>query len=85
MGTAFWIRRTATVFALVATVLFVVSLLKGRGLAGSAQFTAVWASATTAVFIAARLYQSSRGQHCELCQDIPAPLSETERAHIPTR
>lgn len=84
MGTPFWIRRAATVFAMIAAVLFVVSLLKGRGLLGSAEFTAVWASASTAVFIGARLYQSSRGQHCELCQDIPAPTAE-ERAPAPAR
>ena len=85
MGTAFWIRRAATVFSMIAAVLFVVSLLKGRGLAGSAEFTAIWATASTAVFIGARLYQSSRGQHCELCQDIPVSLPESEAAPTPAR
>lgn len=85
MGTAFWIRRTATVFAIVATVLYVVSLLKGRGFLGSAEFAAVWAAASTAVFVGARLYQSSRGQHCELCQDVPAPLPEAEGVRAPAR
>jgi hypothetical protein len=84
MGTAFWIRRAATVFALVAAVLLVVSLLKGRGLTGSAEFAAAWSVVSTAVFIGARLYQSSRGQHCELCQDIPIPLSK-ESARTPAR
>lgn len=81
MGTAFWIRRAATVFALIGAVLFAVSLLKGRGLLGSAEFSVGWAAVSTAVFIGARLYQSSRGQHCELCQDIPLP--ETGGAHTP--
>jgi hypothetical protein len=78
MGTAFWVRRAATVFTVIAAVLFVVSLLKGRGLLGSAEFSAVWASISTAVFVVGRLYQSRRGQHCELCQDIPAPLADVE-------
>jgi hypothetical protein len=78
MGTTFWLRRAATVFAMTASVLFVVSVLQGRGLAGSVEFTAIWATASTAVFIGARLYQSSRGQHCALCQDIPTPVSESE-------
>lgn len=78
MGTAFWIRRTATVFAMIAAVLFVVSLLNGRGVAGSLEFTVLWASASTAVFIGSRLYQTSRGRQCELCQDIPLPVPEED-------
>lgn len=76
MGASFWIRRAASVFAMIAAVLFAVSLLKGRGLLGSAELAAVWASASTAVFVGARLYQSSRGQRCELCQDVPLPAAE---------
>lgn len=78
MGIAFWVRRAATVFAIVAIILFVVSLLKGRGLVGSAEFAATWATAAAAVFTVGRLYQSRRGQHCELCQDIPVPLVDSE-------
>lgn len=77
MGTRFWVRRAATVFAIIATALFVVSLLKGRGVVGSAEFAIVWATASTAVFIVTRLYRSRRGQHCDLCQDIPAPLVDS--------
>lgn len=73
MGVRFWIRRAVTVFALVGAVLYVVSLAKGRGLVGSAEFSAGWSAASTAVFIAARLVQSRRGLHCALCQDIPVP------------
>ena len=83
MGTAFWIRRAATVFAMIAAILLVVSLLKGRGLLGSVEFAAAWSAASTAVFVGARLYQSSRGRHCELCQDIPTSLPDSERAHTP--
>ena len=76
MGAAFWIRRAATVYALVAAVLFVVRLLKGEGVAEAVAFSATWALLTTAVFIGARLYQSRRGQHCALCQDTPAARAE---------
>ena len=65
-----------TVFAIIASVLFVIGLLKGRGLLESAEFTAVWATASTAVFVVGRLYQSRRGQHCDLCQDIPIAPAE---------
>ena len=77
MGAPFWIRRAVIVFAMIGAVLFVVSLLKGRGVVGGAQFSVGWAAVSTTVFIAARLVQSRRGQHCELCQDVPAPRSET--------
>ena len=78
MGSAFWIRRTATVFALVALVLFVVGVLKGQAASASAAYSAVWASVSTAVFIGARLYQSRRGQHCALCQDTPVTFGEAD-------
>ncbi len=76
MGTAFWIRRSLVVFAAVFAVLFVVSLLKGRGVEGGLAFSALWALITTAVFTVARVYQSRRGQACALCDDIPAEQDE---------
>lgn len=75
MGTTFWIRRALTVFALAAAVLFVVSLLKGRGVADAVAYSATWAALSTAVFVTGRLYQSRRGQACALCQDTPADLA----------
>lgn len=76
MGAPFWIRRAVTVFAIIGAVLFVVSLLKGRGVLGGAQFSAGWAAVSTAVFVGARLVQSRRGQRCDLCQDVPSEHAE---------
>ncbi len=75
MGTTFWIRRALTVFALVAAVLFVVNLLKGRGAFDAVAYSATWAALSTAVFITGRLYQSRRGQACALCQDTPVEVA----------
>ena len=71
MGTAFWIRRAATVFALVAAVLFVVSLLKGRSPADALSFSAAWSLVTTAVFIVSRRHHAGRGRPCAVCRDTP--------------
>lgn len=71
MPLSFWIRRTATVFALVAVVLFVVRVLRGDAAPEAMTYSALWAALTTAVFISARVVQSRRGQHCALCQDTP--------------
>ena len=71
MGLAFWIRRTLTVFALVAAVLFVVRLLRGDAAAAAAEYGALWGALTAGVFTAARVVQSRRGQHCAICQDTP--------------
>ncbi len=78
MGTAFWIRRAATVFATAAALLFVAGLLKGRALTDAAAYSALWSGLATAVFIGGRLYQSSRGQHCALCNDIPQSAGDGE-------
>lgn len=86
MATAFWVRRAATVFWMIAALLVAVSPLKGQALPGSLAFAAGWASVSTAVFIGARLYQSSRGHRCELCQDVPDPLTDPgELSAIPHR
>ncbi len=76
MGLAFWIRRTLTVFALVAAVLFVVSLLRGRGLGGSLEYSALWGVLTASVFTVGRVIQSRRGQACTICDDIPRPETQ---------
>ena len=64
-------RRTFQVFAIVFGVLFVVSLLKGRGVAGGLEYAALWSVLSTAVFAAAQAFQARRGAACEICEDEP--------------
>ena len=71
MPLSFWIRRTVTVFALVAGVLFAVRMLRGDAAVDAVTYSALWAALTTTVFISARVVQSRRGQHCAVCQDTP--------------
>ena len=68
----FSLRRSLTVFALVFAVLFIVSLLKGRGVGGGLEFAALWSVISTTVFAAAQAFQARRGAACEICEGEPA-------------
>jgi hypothetical protein len=71
MKPSFWIKRFSVVFVGVFSLLLVVGLLKGRSLERSVRESAVWAGVSSVIFVAARIYQSRRGQHCALCRDTP--------------
>jgi len=71
MGAVFWIRRFIVVFAGAFLVIAGVQLLKGHTLAYSGTQGAIWAIVSATVFIAARINQSRRGQHCAICRDTP--------------
>lgn len=66
---AFLLRRALTLFILVFGVLFVVSLLKGRGVEGGLEYAALWAVLTTAVFAVIQAIRARRGAACEVCED----------------
>ncbi|MEP0546719.1 MAG: hypothetical protein ABJF88_07300 [Rhodothermales bacterium] len=68
----FSLRRSLTVFAIAFVVLFVVSLLKGRGVGGGLEFAALWSVLSAAVFAAAQAFQAWRGASCEVCEEGPA-------------
>lgn len=65
---AFLLRRTATVFALAFGVLFVVSLVKGRGTGGALEYAALWAFLSTVVFVVVQWIQARRGTSCAMCE-----------------
>ncbi len=71
MGTKFWILRTTKVFTLVAILLFMVEILKGHETMSALGFALLWSFIATAIFIATRLYHSSKGRHRALCNDTP--------------
>jgi hypothetical protein len=77
LGRRFWIVRTLTVYAGVLALLFVVGVLKGRTPSEALSFAALWALASTAIFIGSRYYQASRGQACALCRDTPDAPTHT--------
>ena len=64
-------RRSLQVLAGVFAVLFVVSLMKGRGIGGGLEYAALWSVLTTVVFIVGRRWQIRRGEACALCDDLP--------------
>ncbi|GHA80466.1 hypothetical protein [Cognatilysobacter bugurensis] len=71
MGTAFWIRRFALVFAGAFTLIAASHLVRGRDIEHALGEAALWAAVTAAVFTAPRIVQSRRGQHCAVCRDTP--------------
>ncbi len=73
MGRTFWIKRFLTVWLLAFAVLLAVELLKGHGTQAALAFSAAWSLLAASIFTAARLYQSRRGRHCAVCNDIPPP------------
>ncbi|HEY5809003.1 MAG TPA: hypothetical protein VIT67_13590 [Povalibacter sp.] len=71
MGTAFWIKRFFTVLIIAFAVICAAQLLKGRDLADAVTQAVIWSVFSAAVFTAARIVQSRRGQHCAVCKDTP--------------
>ena len=75
-------RRTLQVLVVAFVVLFVVSLMKGRGVGGGLEYAALWAILTTVVFAVGRRWQIRRGQECALCDDLPAERDERTAQHV---
>lgn len=71
MGIEFWFKRTAMVFFIVSTLLFLVELAKGHVIEQALFFALTWGAISTAIFIGTRLYYTQKGVRCELCNDLP--------------
>jgi hypothetical protein len=83
MKTSFWIKRFFVVLIGAFSVLLVVNLLKKSSLDSAIAESAIWAGATAAVFVTARIYQSRRGQHCAVCRDTPE-LARAGQCAVPS-
>ncbi len=73
MGRAFWIKRFLVVAVGVFFLLTLVELVKGHELVAALTFGLGWGVITSAIFTAARLYRSRRGETCAICNDTPEP------------
>lgn len=71
MGMQFWIRRFLVVFIGAFAVIAIVQWIKGASIADAAVHAALWSFVASVVFVGARLYQSSRGDRCAICNDVP--------------
>jgi hypothetical protein len=76
MGTRFWIIRFFTVFVGAFIIIAGAQLVKGHTTNYAAYQGLIWAAIAAAVFTSARIYQSRRGQHCEICKDTPEMQKE---------
>lgn len=71
MGTSFWIRRFCFVLCLAFGVIAAGQLLRRHTMSEAFMHATLWAPIAASVFTVARLYQSSRGQRCDICRDTP--------------
>jgi hypothetical protein len=71
MGLRFWIRRFLVVFTGAFAVIAIVQWIKGASIADAAIHAAMWSFVASVVFVGARRFQSSRGDHCAICNDVP--------------
>ena len=85
MGPAFWIRRFVLVWTIASVLIAGVQALKGHDLAYSLTQGLLWATISAVIFIAARLYQSRRGQHCAICRDTPEMRGQQHLAELESR
>lgn len=69
MGKAFWIHRFFFVWGLALVVIAMAQVLKGRELMFAVAEGARWGLLASIVFVAARVWQSRRKQHCAICRD----------------
>jgi hypothetical protein len=71
MGARFWIRRFIVVFSGALIIIAGAQLLKGHSASYAITQGLLWATISALVFVFGRIYQSRRGQHCAICNDIP--------------
>lgn len=71
MGHKFWIRRFLVIFVGAFAIITGVQYLKHRDSRYAIEQGLLWAGITAIVFVAARVYQSRKGQQCAICQDTP--------------
>lgn len=74
---AFLIRRTLTLGALVFAVLTVVELVEGEGLMDAFAYAGLWAVLSAAVFAVVNVIRARRGASCEVCEEGVADDEET--------
>jgi len=71
MGTLFWIRRFVFVLCLSFAVIAPGLMARDRPCASALFQASIWAPIAATIFVATRLFHSSRGRRCNLCRDMP--------------
>ena len=67
----FWLKRFVQVFLIAFAILTATELLKQHGLSNALQFAALWSFISTSIFIGVRIYYTSKGKNCPMCNDLP--------------
>ena len=71
MRIKFWLKRFLQVFIVSFAILIASEMLKQHGLRNGLQFAALWAFLSTSIFIGVRIYYTSKGKNCPMCNDLP--------------
>ncbi len=71
MGFKFWFKRWFLVFVSVFTLLSIVYIIKGYEVSNAFLSALIWSLISTTVFVATRLYHSTKGKKCAMCNDTP--------------
>ncbi len=76
MGVTFWTRRFIIVAIGAFAIICAAQMLKGHDVSYAAVQGGIWGIASATAFVAGRIIQSRRGQHCAICKDTPEVPSE---------
>jgi hypothetical protein len=68
-STAFWVRRFLMVWGASALFLLAVYVVRGMAIDLAIRDAAAWSLFASAIFIAGRYYNASKGKACALCRD----------------
>ena len=71
MRFTFWLKRFVQVFLVAFAVLTASELLKGHGLGNALQFAALWSLISAVICTGIRIYYTSKGKNCPMCNDLP--------------
>lgn len=82
MGTSFWVRRFLLVFGIAFIVIAAAQLVQGESLNYAVTQALLWAAISATIFTGARIYQSRKGRHCALCQDVPQSSSTGDSTEV---
>ena len=78
---SFWVRRGLTVWALAFGLIAGAAFLRGREAQTALLESAIWASISTALFLATRLYNAYNNRPCAICRDTV----EKEAPDLPSK
>ena len=66
-----WFKRFLQVFLVTFAILTASEMLKQHGFTSALRFAALWSFLSSSIFIGIRIYYTSKGKNCPMCNDLP--------------